>query len=211
MLLEEESKRKALLGTFCTSSTLSFRALFVRSVTTRVLGWGDAERQSGYSSATRTPALFTPNGLLGVGVKQISAGGGFCCAVTWRGELVCWGKNERGQCGVHPSLAAFVEAPTVLPLPSTVLCDDEGEGQTLCGSARDDFFRTSRSRAASEDGELRMYAQQVACGLEHAVCTTTSGHVLCWGSNARVQLGRRIIDPDDSNEGPTDLAYHGGG
>jgi len=74
---------------------LSFRAKYIRSVTTQVLVWGQAERQGGHSSAPRSAALLEPDGLRGAGVRQVSAGASFSCIVLWSGDILCWGVNSQ--------------------------------------------------------------------------------------------------------------------
>jgi len=79
--------------------------------------WGQAERQGGHSSAPRSPALLG-DGHRGVGIRQVSAGSGFSCAVTWAGGVLCWGNNAQSQCGVPAAECAFIAQPRALQLPA---------------------------------------------------------------------------------------------
>jgi hypothetical protein len=64
---------------------MSYRSQYIRSVTTQVLTWGQCGRgDDDARDAVRTPALIAPNGLRGVGVRSVTAGAGFSCAVDTR-------------------------------------------------------------------------------------------------------------------------------
>jgi hypothetical protein len=64
---------------------MSYRSQYIRSVTTQVLTWGHCGRgDDDARDAVRTPALIAPNGLRGVGVRSVTAGAGFSCAVDTR-------------------------------------------------------------------------------------------------------------------------------
>ena len=73
---------------------LSFRALYIRSVTTRVLLWGHCARSEDEAGdAPRAPAPFKPlseSCEVHRVVRQVSAGGGFSCAVS----VNCISKHE---------------------------------------------------------------------------------------------------------------------
>jgi len=60
---------------------MSFRAQYIRSVTTQVLLWGQCASEEDASNTPRAPALFGHDGLRSVGVRQVSAGAGFSCLV----------------------------------------------------------------------------------------------------------------------------------
>ena len=60
-----------------------FRAQYIRSVSTQVLTWGQTARSEDLAASTpRSPVLLEPFGLRGFGIKQISAGANFSCAVS---------------------------------------------------------------------------------------------------------------------------------
>lgn len=68
---------------------LAYKALYIRSVTTQVLFWGQAERQGGHSSSHRAPALLEPDDCRSVAVRQVAAGTAFSCMVRVHTE--CYG------------------------------------------------------------------------------------------------------------------------
>ena len=156
----------------------SCRALYIRSVTTRVLLWGHCdEAGEDSSSAPRVPALFGPLSESGEAhrvVRQASAGNGFVCAVTWGGTVLCWGMNLQGQCGVEP-----------FPDP---------------GSEVEDFTNLETYQYIAQPNTLALppahYALQVSCGEKHAACVVSGGAVFCWGDSGMCQLGNH---PDDAS------------
>jgi hypothetical protein len=108
-----ETARNILKSLAPREIAMSYRALYVRSVTTQVLSWGQGSRsEEEQSTAPRAPELLF-NGLRGVGIRQVAAGHWFTCAVTWGGRVLCWGVNTQGQCGRaaadHPYLAEPAE------------------------------------------------------------------------------------------------------
>ena len=66
-------------------------------------------REDELGTAPRTPELLGIAGLIGVGVRQISAGLCFTAAVTWAGGVLCWGANGQGQCGQDSASEVFVQ------------------------------------------------------------------------------------------------------
>ena len=189
--------------------TVTFKTLYIRSVTTQVMVWGQAERQGGHSANHRTPALLEPDGCRSVSVRQVAAGTGFSSMVTWTGQVLCWGLNTKGQCGLPPNQPSFVPGPTQLgdkdvPLPHAV--------QVACGSDHACCVTTRGallSWGSNKEGQLgqaglastfvgpswdddctRIFCH-VACGSQHTVALTTDeGGVYTWGLNNHGQCGR---------------------
>ena len=189
--------------------TMTFKTLYIRSVTTRVVVWGQAERQGGHSANHRTPALLEPDGCRSVSVRQVAAGTGFSCMVTWTGQVLCWGLNTKGQCGLPPNQPSFLLEPTRLgdqdfPLPHAV--------QVSCGSDHACYVTTRGallSWGSNKEGQLGQTALastvvspqwdddctrtfcHVSCGSQHTVALTTGkGEVYTWGLNNQGQCGR---------------------
>ena len=50
--------------------------------------------------------------------RQLSAGSGFSCAVTWAGDVLSWGNNSHSQCGA-PAELGFITHPERVPLPAS--------------------------------------------------------------------------------------------
>ncbi len=93
--------------------------------------------------------------------KHIAVGAGHACAIRgMRNEVVCWGRNSRGQLG-----RGNADPPMMtLPHPDPLGVDVAGGG-------------------------LLEGATQVCAGLDFACALAGTGSVLCWGANARGQIG----------------------
>lgn len=189
-------------------ASLSFRALYVRSVTTQVLSWGQgSRRQEDVGSAPRTPTFFNDGFCMrSVGIRQIAAGLWFSCAVTWSGKVLCWGVNTHAQCGVPAATAAYTAQPVELDLGERFAV------QVSCGQehAGTQFPCFTNSKLPILTQALRSAACVTTCGavfcfttrftgpkvqiltqrLLRAACVTTCGAVFCWGGNSSDQLGQ---------------------
>jgi alpha-tubulin suppressor-like RCC1 family protein len=189
--------------------TLTYRALYIRSVTTQVLMWGQAERQGGHSAGHRAPALLEPDDCRSVAVRQIAAGAGFSAMVTWTGRVLCWGVNNHGQCGRPPNEAKFLPEPDPLRLPAAspyavqvscgghhaccvttcgaVLCWGQNSEGQLGQSASPSFAVNSDGttiRVPAWDQDCAPACCQVACGSQHTVALATDQRaVYTWGLN----------------------------
>lgn len=132
-------------------------------------------------------------------IAQIDAGERHTCAVLGRGEVYCWGANDRGQLGA--SVAAFEPSPvsafTPTPLdPSREIaafnhtCVRTELGVVRCFGAND----SGQILPAAPGGNLPITdavwipsATDVAVGIAH-VCAADGSSVVCWGSNGQNQL-----------------------
>jgi alpha-tubulin suppressor-like RCC1 family protein len=82
---------------------------------TTVQCWGDdAAGQMGRGSP-RSDRAFPPGAVLGLrGVRSISAGGRFTCALLVEGTVKCWGDNTEGQLGGGKPSVELVAAPVTV-------------------------------------------------------------------------------------------------
>ena len=112
----------------------------------------------------------------------IAAGDQHTCAVLRDGEVICWGRNDRGQLGRGDKIDV-----------------GDGNGPTVAGAGPIDL------------GPGRT-AVQVATGRYHTCALLDDGDVMCWGANDHGQLGRGdTVDvgdgdgPDVADIDPVDL------
>jgi hypothetical protein len=73
--------------------------------------------------------------------RQLSAGSGFSCAVTWAGEVVSWGNNAQCQCGVPAAELGFIKHPERVPLPASAFSQSFAvQVSCVCVRARDRIY-----------------------------------------------------------------------
>jgi len=186
---------------------------FVVSPDGELLSWAGAtsETLGRLSSLTRDPV---PAAVPLTEVSRVTAGAAHACALR-RGQIHCWGKNDRGQLGsgmfqneLFPSRAA---------LPSDVLAVDvaaggddtciiASNGDVYCWGANDadqvgDFAGLDQPSPRRIEG---LTEQAVALGvMDRSVCALLrSGAVSCWGDNLLGQLGRGARDAKLHAPGP---------
>jgi alpha-tubulin suppressor-like RCC1 family protein len=200
----------------------TYRAHYIRSVTTQVMCWGHfARSEEDACNAPRVPKLFEGNdGLRSLGIRHIAVGVRFACAVTWTGSVVCWGSNTKGQCGHDPSLASYVPKPHPLQMPSTspyalqVSCGSEHAACiTTCGAvltwgSNTAGFTFTPSNAFLGDCAVPRCCQ-VACGAAHTVALSCNGQAFTWGTNSYGQCGRTDVHEDDELDASKPLAVPG--
>lgn len=132
-------------------------------------------------------------------IAQIDAGERHTCAVLGRGEVYCWGANDRGQLGA--SVAAFETIPvaafTPTPLDPTRevvafnhTCVRTELGNVRCFGAND----SGQILPAAPGGNLPITdaswapsADRVGVGIGH-VCAADGTSLICWGANGQNQL-----------------------
>ena len=124
-------------------------------------------------------------------VVDAAAGSSHVCAMSDRGEVFCWGRNDERQLGdgsaEHRGAPARVEG---LGAASRVFAGPSGTCAVLkAGTVACWGTVAARSHEQAELipelGEVRA----VAIGLAHACAVVASGAVRCWGDNAYGQLG----------------------
>ena len=154
----------------------------------------------GSTSAAQLVTIANPaKGVSGL----IQAGGDsyHSCAITSKGSLECWGKNDNGQLGTGDTTDR--RGPTEVPgLSSGVIAVAVGSnftcalasGQVKCWGNNTygqmaDGTSTQRLTPVVVSGLVSGTVTAVTAGGLHACVLTTSGGVKCWGYNANGQLG----------------------
>jgi alpha-tubulin suppressor-like RCC1 family protein len=134
-------------------------------------------------------------------VTRIGLGGGFSCALARGGAVLCQGANRLGQLG-DGSHTNRSSAARVLDLPPAT---DIAVGHSHACALLEDH--TVRCWGSNERGQIGTGhrdrsphptpervegvrdVQQIAAGAAHTCALLSSGGVVCWGANARGQLG----------------------
>lgn len=172
----------------------------------RVLCWGSNEfGQLGNNSTTDSPVPVPVGGLVG-GVRQISVGATFMCAVTYDRAAKCWGENGDGELGnnSHASsstpvgvlglgsgvrwVSAGVQHACAVTLRRTVKC----WGWNPFGALGDN---STDSSASPVDVRNLAGVRKVAVGWLHSCAVTTRKAVFCWGYGGGGELGNGATAP----------------
>ena len=187
----------------------------------KVKCWGEADQgQLGNNATADKDAPVdvitsgTDTNALG-GIVQISAGNDHTCALTQKGTLVCWGKNDNGRLGndcndscadtPHPVKVKASDGDAAL-LSSVIQVSAGGHhtcgivvgGRVVCwgwggrgqlgNTTASDKDAPSPVRAVSGDGDLEGVVQ-ISAGIEHTCGVTNAGTIVCWGSGGHGRLG----------------------
>ncbi len=137
---------------------------------------------------------------------SIAAGEKHACAVLTTGRVACWGANESGQLGTgstSPELEPR-ELPPSLPDVAEIAAGQAftcartvGKGVKCFGANNAGQLGTNSLTPTTSSSALTVQgvadAVSIAAGNEHACVAQASGKVVCWGSNARGQLGNGVI------------------
>lgn len=166
--------------------------------------WGsNSEGQLGLGqtseSSLPTRSYLFPNSQLS---SSVTTSGSHSCALTTRGNLVCWGLNEFGQVG--DSVADTTTTPHYLDLGDLrIIAVDAG----FSHSCAIDEFRGLICWGSNDDGQLGdnsndsssvpvraqlpegATARQIAAGNSHTCALLDNDDVMCWGNNAMGKLG----------------------
>lgn len=168
-----------------------------------VMCWG-SNHHGELGNGTLTDGASAPGATvagLGAGVKAISAGVDFTCALTSVGGVKCWGRNDLGQLGDGTSIASprpvdvigltsgvlavsakWDHACAVTQLGSVKCWGDNEAGQLGNGNRLATWTPVSVAGLPSE-------VAAVAVGGTHTCALTRLGGVVCWGFNEVGQLG----------------------
>jgi len=149
------------------------------------------------------------------GVKAITTGGPYTCALTTAGAVKCWGRNYAGQLGDGTDMPRNIPVD-VVGLNSGVqaiaagghhTCALTGARDVKCwgsnGSGQVGDGTTVTRRTPVEVVGLPSAVQAIATGGHHTCVITEAGGVKCWGGNESGELGNETTR--DSNT-PADVA-----
>jgi alpha-tubulin suppressor-like RCC1 family protein len=166
--------------------------------------WGD--NQWGQLGDGTTTDKTTPVDVEGLtsGVKAISAGGEYTCALTSAGGVGCWGNNERGQLGDGTTTDKTTPV-AVSGLSSGVAAISAGRNHTCARIIERPFFGvrcwgdnffgelgdgtiTNKTTPVDVTG-LSSGVAAISAGESHTCALTDGGGAECWGYNEYGQLG----------------------
>jgi alpha-tubulin suppressor-like RCC1 family protein len=155
---------------------------------------GDPDFVAGYSDVVR------PVPRLAGGIDKLSSGSGHNCALTFEGEVLCWGANDQRQLGraldaasPDPEPVAGLGVVKEIAAGSTFTCALDDEGSVWCWGSNDNG---ERGDAAVEDSatptrvEVGVPASDIKAGQRHVCAITETEHeIFCWGHNFVGQVG----------------------
>jgi alpha-tubulin suppressor-like RCC1 family protein len=138
------------------------------------------------------------------GVKKISLGGAFTCAVREDGSLYCWGANDHGQLGVvtpgmqvAPKQVETLVGVSQLACGGSHACAAIANGATVSCWGSDSDGQLGNGDSSAEDKKIPVGipsfgpVQILGAGGLHscAVENGNSGQVKCWGDDTENPLG----------------------
>ena len=147
---------------------------------------------------------------VGAKIVAVSAGNGYSLALASDGSVFAWGRNDRGQLGLHHT--EQVDMPTKLSLIN-VNAISAGEDHSLFAMFDGYVYATGSnaygklgivSAAVPLEGDVdapiflddpqMTSVLKVGAGNDHSMALTYGARVLTWGSNEDGRLGRELAD-----------------
>ena len=140
---------------------------------------------------------------LSSGVKTISAGNGFTCALTSSGSVMCWGNNIWGELGDGTTINSDIPV-NVSGLSSGVIAVSAGLGGHVCALSSSGGLKCWGDNDSGQLGNvtnvvinplpvnvagLGSGVAAVSAGVWHTCALTKKGAVKCWGENISGELG----------------------
>ena len=153
------------------------------------LGNGQAGCDPDAPERCRSPSPVAVPGLRGV--KQLTAGVGFTCALTGTGAVSCWG----GRFGTRPSpIPGLGSGVTGISAGNGHMCAVTAAGAVKC-LGDDEFGELGDGRSGIGKQALTPVtviakgAAAIGAGWDHTCVVTTKGAIACWGRNAHGEVG----------------------
>ena len=156
---------------------------------------------------------------------QISSGENHTCALTAKGETLCWGKGDNGQLGnnansdlnyPHSSkpvvdengdpligivqVSAGVEHTCALTAEGEVLCWGKGDNGRLgndCISSCTDKSHAVAVVAEDDSTDPLAGIVQISAGKSHTCALSDTSEVFCWGQGEHGKLGNNATTDQD--------------
>ncbi|GLD93432.1 hypothetical protein PINS_up002024 [Pythium insidiosum] len=144
-------------------------------------------------------------------VAQVVCGSRFTVALTTRGALFAWGKNDYGQLGTGDNKAQIeprmIEALSRVSIVSVATKGSHvlartSEGALYTWGRGDEGQLGHGDRLSTAQPRLVQalashHVEQICAGRSHSVAVTSDGVVFTWGSNEDGALGRNGSSVDD--------------
>ena len=166
------------------------------------------------------------------GIIQVSGGKSSTCALTFQGEVVCWGDGSKGRLGNnsnsdrdHPvsvvdedgnplsdiiQISAGWEHACALTSSREVWCWGEGDNGQLGNGDVSGSDKRYAVGVVSGDGSTARLVDivQIDSGGRHTCALTARGEIVCWGGGGDGQLGND--DSNNKNYYPVNVVEAGG-
>jgi alpha-tubulin suppressor-like RCC1 family protein len=136
-------------------------------------------------------------------VDQIVSGEGFHCALS-NGGVQCWGKNNFGQLGDGTTTNSNVPVTTISFGVAALAKTDSGSSRHMCAIMTSGNVKCWGQNNYQQIGtgsptgpQITPYqvnslsnVDKLTIGRRHSCARTSTGEVVCWGSNSDGQLGK---------------------